>query len=181
VTSPVSAVSRVPALLVTGAPGAGKSALVKELSEQLWRAQSFHAVVDLDELCRGVLPDATTDFGLDLAAANLAPVWANFRERGAQRLLLARIVQSPDDVRRIQTALPDCELTVCRIRVDHTTLLERIDHREPGTSREFLRSVALDLADTIDALDLPGFTVDNDKGQRISDLAANVLERLGWP
>lgn len=38
---------RVPVLLVTGAPGAGKTALAKEIGEQLFTAGEPHAVIDL--------------------------------------------------------------------------------------------------------------------------------------
>ena len=77
--------------------------------------------------------------------------------------------------------MPDCELTVCRLVVDADTLLQRLDHREAGTSVEFLRSVATRLARTIDQLELPGFTVANTDGSSIADLAVDVMARLGWP
>jgi adenylylsulfate kinase-like enzyme len=40
--------SRVDVLFLTGQPGAGKSAVAKELSELLWRVREPHAVIDLD-------------------------------------------------------------------------------------------------------------------------------------
>jgi adenylylsulfate kinase-like enzyme len=52
----------VPTLFITGAPGSGKTALAKEVSELLWRMREPHAVVDVDELSRGVLPGGTSDF-----------------------------------------------------------------------------------------------------------------------
>ena len=42
----------IPVLLLTGAPGAGKTALAKEIGEQLFHAAVPHAVIDLDELAR---------------------------------------------------------------------------------------------------------------------------------
>ena len=49
----------VEVLFLTGQPGSGKTALAKELSELLWQCREPHAVIDLDELCRGVLPTPT--------------------------------------------------------------------------------------------------------------------------
>jgi hypothetical protein len=42
-------------------------------------------------------------------------------------------------------------------------------------------SVSSRLAVTIDQLELPGFTVCNDDGTSIVELAVDVLTRLGWP
>lgn len=174
-------VDRIPALFVTGAPGSGKTALIKEISEQLYRAGEFHAVIDLDELCRGVLPEGGGDFGLDIAVENLRAVWPNFARRGAKRLLLARIVLSASDVERIRSALPGCDVTVCRLVVGADTLQQRIRHREAGSSAEFLSSVAEGLASVIDGLDVEALVVRNDAATSITDVGIEVIEAIGWP
>lgn len=67
--------SGTPALFITGPPGSGKTALAKEISEVLWRAREPHGIVDLDELCRGLLHgDTAPGFHVRLAAENLAAV-----------------------------------------------------------------------------------------------------------
>ena len=43
----------VEVLFLTGQPGAGKTAVAKELGELLWKIREPHAIIDLDELCRG--------------------------------------------------------------------------------------------------------------------------------
>lgn len=174
--------SGTPALLITGPPGSGKTALAKEISEGLWRAREPHAIVDLDELCRGLLPgDSAPGFYVRLAADNLSAVWSSFKQRGARRLVVARIVESAEELAVVRGAVPDCELTVCRLVVESETLQRRLRHREAGSSVQFLSSVTERLAKTIDQLDLPGLTVHNSDRQSISELAADVLDRLGWP
>jgi hypothetical protein len=173
---------RAPALFITGAPGSGKTALAKEISEVLWRAREPHAIVDLDEVCRGLLPGDTAEgFHVRLAAENLAAVWSSFRRRGARRLVVARIVESVEEIAVVAAAVPDCELTVCRLAVEPATLQRRLHHREAGTSVEFLTSVTTRLAATIGQLELPGFTVQNTDDTSIADLALAVTTRLEWP
>ena len=77
--------------------------------------------------------------------------------------------------------MPDCELTVCRLIVEPDTLQRRLHHREAGPSVELLSSVTERLATTIEQLELPGFTVHNDDCAAITELAIDVINRLGWP
>jgi hypothetical protein len=147
----------------------------------LWRAREPHAVVDLDEPCRGLLPgDTASGFHVGLAAENLAAVWSSFRRRGARRLVVARIVESVDELAVVAAAVPDCELTVCRLVVEPETLQRPLRHREAVSSVEFLSSVAGGLAVTIGHLDLPGFTVHNSHPGSIKELALDVINGLGW-
>jgi dephospho-CoA kinase len=172
--------SEVPTLFITGAPGSGKTALAKEVSELLWRVDEPHAVVDLDELCRGVLPGGTADFNRTLAFENLAAVWTNFYAAGVRRLVLARVIQSAADLDLFAEAIPGCNLAVCRVSAERSTIIDRIQRREPGLAAAFLESVSRDLDDEIARLDLPGLVVENGDSS-ITDLALDVLERIDWP
>jgi hypothetical protein len=148
----------------------------------LWRAREPHAVVDLDELCRGLLlGDTAPGFHAGLATENLASVWSSFRRRGARRLVVARIVESVDELAVVGAAVPDCEMVVCRLLVEPETLQRRLRQREAGSSIEFLSSVTERLAATISQLELPGFTVRNSDRESITELALDVVGRLRWP
>jgi hypothetical protein len=172
---------RVPTLLVTGAPGAGKTALARELSEMLARIGEPHALVDLDELTRGVLPEGSLDFNLSLAVENLAAIWENFRKRGARRALLARVILSVDEVGRFASAIPGSEVTVCRIVSEAGVEDRRIRERDPGISASFVAEVASDVEEQMAGLHLPGFTVHNGSATSITELAREVLRRAQWP
>ena len=125
--------------------------------------------------------DSEAGFHIRLAAENVAAVWSSFRRRGARRLVVARIVESADEIAVVAAAVPDCVLTVCRLVAEPDTLQRRLHHREAGTSVEFLTSVTTRLASTIGQLELPGFTLQNADGMSIADLALDVINRIGWP
>ena len=172
--------STVEVLFLTGQPGAGKTAVAKEMSELLWRIREPHAVIDLDELCRGVLPAQSADYNRALAVKNLAAVWANFYDAGVRRVILARIIESPEDIQEFGSAIPDAHITVCLLQVSADTVEQRIIEREQGSARTFLLSVTPRIAERIASLDLPGIGVDN--GQRpLSEVGREILQRAGWP
>jgi hypothetical protein len=171
----------VPTLFITGAPGAGKSALAHEISELLWQVQEPHAVIAIDELCRGVLPAGTPDFNRLLGARNLEAVWANFAAAGVRRLVLDRILLSAEDLDMVQQAVPAAAIVVCRLDVDPALLADRISHREAGSARPFLTRVSAELAPTIAALDLQAVTLTNGPDRAITDLAHELLTLVGWP
>jgi chloramphenicol 3-O-phosphotransferase len=172
--------SRVEVLFLTGQPGAGKTAVAKEISDLLWKIREPHAVIDIDELCRGVLPTKTPDFNRSLAVANLSAVWANFYAAGVRRMILARILESQDDLDVFGGAIPGAQVTVCLLRVPEATIQQRITEREPGSSRAFLLSLTTRTAERIASLDLPGIQVDNDQ-RPVNEVAREILERAGWP
>ncbi len=81
----------VPALLVTGAPGVGKTVVAREIRELLRLAGAPHAVIDLDELGRDAgLPGVTDDDPHTLIVRNLTMVWPNYQALVVQRLVLGR-------------------------------------------------------------------------------------------
>jgi dephospho-CoA kinase len=169
----------VDVLFLTGQPGAGKTAVAKELSELLWQRRAPHAVIDIDELCRGLLPTRTTDFNRALAAANLQAVWANYHAAGVRRLILARIVEALDDIERFSVAIPNARVTVCLLQAPEATIRQRITEREAGSARAFLLRLTARNAEQMAALELPGFRVEND-GRTLNAVAREILERAGW-
>jgi chloramphenicol 3-O-phosphotransferase len=169
----------VEVLFLTGQPGSGKTALAKELSELLWQCRAPHAVIELDELCRGVLPTPTADFNRTLAVANLTAVWSNFYAAGVRRLIITRILESCDDLNQFGTAIPHAQVTVCILHVPAALIQQRITEREPGSARIFLLSATTRNAEQLAELDLPGIHVDN--GARpITEVAREILERVHW-
>jgi hypothetical protein len=167
-------------LFLTGQPGAGKTAVAKELSELLWQIREPHAIIDLDELCRGVLPTKSLDFNRSLAVANLTAVWANFYAIGVRRLILARIIESSEDIDQFCGAIPDGHITICSLHAPQDMIRDRLTEREAGTARSFLLTITARIGEQIASLDHPAIRVDN--GQRpLTEVAREILERAGWP
>src|SRR5579883_1981374 len=86
-------VERVPTLAITGPVGVGKTSVGSEVSELLEEAGVAHAFVDIDAL-RWCYPGTPGDrFRVALAMRNLAAIWPNFRAAGAERLILAEVLE----------------------------------------------------------------------------------------
>ena len=171
----------LPAIFLTGVPGSGKTAVAHEISELLWQLDEPHAVIDLDELGRGVIPGGSEDFNLALVVENLKSVWSNFRATGVQRLVLARVVQTRAELLRLCEAVPDCDVSTWRILASDEVIEERIMRREAGSARDFLLSVARRLNHAPDLQSLPGAIVRNDGRESITDVARTILAGANWP
>ena len=170
----------VDVLFLSGPPGAGKTAVAKEISELLWQLREPHAVIDLDELCRCVLPTPAPNFNRALAAANLSVVWANYAAAGVRRLVLARMLQSAEDLAQFVGAVPNAHVTLCVLQAPASTVQQRITAREPGSARAFLLSASAQIAAQMENLELPAIPIDNDQ-RPLTAVAREVLERAGWP
>lgn len=83
----------IPVLVVTGPVGVGKTTVATEISALLADAGIPHACGDMDGL-RDAWPAPPDDrFNTALGLRNLAAIWRNFQAAGAQRLILADVVE----------------------------------------------------------------------------------------
>src|SRR4051812_94517 len=117
---------KVEVLFLTGQPGAGKSAVAREMGELLWRSREPYAIIDIDELCRGYFPAQGSNFNRSLVVANLSAVWVNFYAAGVRRLILARIIESMEDLAVFGKVIPNAQITVCLLRVPAETIHQRL-------------------------------------------------------
>jgi adenylylsulfate kinase-like enzyme len=118
----------VKALLVTGPVGVGKTTVAEAVGGRLTEAEVPHAVIDLDWLRYSWPSPADDPFHLALELRNLSAVARNYAEAGAQRLVLAGVVESRADRERYAEVL-GAKLTVCRLKADLSVIRQRLVSR----------------------------------------------------
>lgn len=169
--------TNVPVLIVSGTIGAGKSAVAAEMSEILCDRQVPHAYVDLDSLTWSW--PQVGQFNDVLAFRNLAAVWGNYRDAGCERLIVARVVECPDELDRYRQAVPGASIVVCRIVASQETRMSRIRQREIGAGLDWHMNRTVELEEILQRVSIEDFQVEND-GRPISAVAYDVLEKAGW-
>ena len=137
--------SSVPVLLITGPVGVGKSTVAAEAA-RLREANVPHALVDLAWIGQSwPIPD-DDPWHERLAHRNLACIWANFRDAGAGRLILCRVLEDRSLLRAVVEAVPGAEVKVVRLRaLGHTRvedhLVDTEDRAVADVAGEVLRLV----------------------------------------
>ncbi len=127
-------------IVISGSMGAGKTIVMAEASDLLSANGIVHAAIDADNFGVVFLPGTAS---ADFMYRNLGAVWSNFAAAGVDRLLLAEAVEHRGELDRIRMALPDAEISVCRLTARIETMRRRIRVREPGLLQEqFLARVA---------------------------------------
>lgn len=170
----------VPVLLITGPVGVGKSSVLGEMEDLLQAAGMRFAAVELDALsyCHPPAPDDDR-FRTDLTFRNLAAIWRNFRAAGAERLILARVLESRDELARYRKAVPGADITVVRLHARVPTLRRRVARREIGLGRTWHARRAADLAKIMDRERVEDIRVETD-GRTVNAVAREILDRVGW-
>jgi len=103
-------------LLLTGPVGVGKSTVAAAAAWLLREANVPHAAVDLARLAECWPVPADDPWHEQLLHRNLACVWANFQQAGAERLLLTRVLEARSLLRHVVAAVPGAQITVVRLR-----------------------------------------------------------------
>lgn len=116
---------------------------------------------------------------IDLVHRNLASIWENYAAAGVTRLLLTAAVESRAKLDRIQNAIPDSTVVVCRLRAKLETMQQRVSMREPGMLREQFVARVAELDTLLDRAQLEDFSLVNDGGS-VTDVARDLLTRAGW-
>lgn len=166
----------IPVIVITGSMGSGKTTVMAEASDLLAAAGVNHAAVDLDGLGIGHIPEGAWP---DLAYRNLASVWENFARAGATRLLIAEAVETAEELDRIQTAIPEADILVCRLKASPETMQRRVQAREPGMLQEVFVARVLALDSILDEAQLEDFSLSNDEAS-VTSVARELLVRAGW-
>ena len=168
----------VPVLVISGSMGSGKTTVLSEASDLLSEAQIAHAAIDLDCLSVGYPPQE--HHGEALIHANLAAIWPNYVAAGAQRLLIARVVEDRSELQGYRQAVPGAEIVVCCLRAPIATMHERLRMREPGMFQAQAIARCTELAHILEHSGAEDFTVDNGDRRLVTEVAREVLSRADW-
>ncbi|GIH18657.1 hypothetical protein Raf01_68290 [Rugosimonospora africana] len=116
------------ALLLTGTVGSGKTTVAETVGDLLSDAGIAHAVIDVDWLRRSWPCPPDDPFNGGMALRNLRAVAQNYLRAGCARLVLAGVLESRVERDAYQDAVT-VPLTVCRLRVDLSTIRQRLIRR----------------------------------------------------
>jgi len=170
--------SSVPVLLITGPVGVGKSTVAAEAARLLREANVPHALVDLAWIGQSwPIPD-DDPWHERLAHRNLACIWANFRDAGAGRLILCRVLEDRSLLRAVIEAVPGAEVKVVRLRAPLPVLQARIRSREAADPEWFLQAAA-HTAEALEHTRVEDHLVDTEN-RPVADAAGEVLRLVGW-
>lgn len=172
-------------LVLNGTMGAGKTEIAGASFTLLADAGAHVAQIDADWLCQASPAPVGDRFHERLMFANLKAIAPNFRDAGIGLLLVPRPVEDVrgrDDFARAfadATAGP-AQVAIVRLEASEETRQERLKAREPEAFYEaFARARTVELAASIESLDLDDAVVDND-GRHRDDVAREVLAAADW-
>ncbi|WP_226899784.1 AAA family ATPase [Nonomuraea phyllanthi] len=155
------------ALLITGTVGVGKTSVADAAGDVLADEGVPNAVIDLDWLRRSWPSPPGDPFNGGLALRNLRAVAANFLASGAERLVLAGVIEDRGERARYEEAL-GVPLTVCRVRLPLAETRRRLRGRHvldpEGLDWHLAR--AGELAAILDTAKVEDFSVDGTSAPR---------------
>lgn len=153
--------------------------MASESARLLREAGVPYALVDLPRIGEAWPPPADDPWNEHLIHRNLASLWLNFREAGASRLLLSRVLEARSLLRYIADAVPGSEITVVRLRAPLELLHRRLRARESPRAADWYLNVATILFERMEQSHVEDHIVDNDTLSPL-EVAETVLGCVGW-
>lgn len=169
----------VPTLLLTGPVGVGKTSVLYEASEILTSRGVHHSAIDVDAITQVHPRPAHDRFGQALALRCLRALWDEHRAEGAERLLLARVVESWDGVAGFAEAVPGAAIIVVRLQAQPHELGRRVARREIGSALAWHVARARELAISLENAGVDHVRIPTD-GRDVPSIAAQMLAAVGW-
>lgn len=169
--------TEIPVLMLSGTVGVGKSTVLVDIHEILTSARVPHACIDRDALAYSW--PVYGAFNQTTAIENIATVWQNFRRVGAERLVIAGVVETPADVDAYRRAIPGARITICQLRAPEVERHARLAAREVDASLAWHLRRTVELQQILDSAPVHEFSVEN-HARSSRDAACEVLSRVNW-
>ncbi len=163
-------------LIITGTMGSGKTTVLAEASDILKSRKIPHAAIDLDALGVAYIPER---LGENAMYENLSSISRNCGRLGVTRLLLARAIESQDELKRCCREAGATEAIVCRLTASDQTTKKRVAERERGMLRQQLIEHATKLNAILATAGIENFSITNEDST-VTDVARELLVRSGW-
>lgn len=172
-------IDTVPVLVITGPVGIGKTSVAGEISEQLDKARIAHGFIDIDSL-RWCYPRPPHDpFRIELGMKNLTAVWSNFQAAGAERLVLADVIETRAHLERYRKAILEAEIVVVRLHATLSTLTQHVQQREIGSALTRHLERAAELSAIMERNSVEDMLVDIED-KTVTTIAQEILTRSNW-
>ena len=170
--------STVDTIFINGTVGVGKSTLADAVGA---REPGPHAVIDLDELRRFHPAPSADRFNHELELINLRSFAANYRRAGAQRFVLAGVIENPAEIDRYLNALGSTGMFICRLHARPEELESRLRHRHAGDAATLQWHLARvgELNTILRGADIDDLVLDSSDTSP-GDLARDVRRAAGW-
>jgi chloramphenicol 3-O-phosphotransferase len=168
-------------VFINGTVGSGKSTLAEAVSVLLQHDGIAHAVIDLDTI-RRVWPSPADDpFNHEVELVNLGGLAANYRHAGAERFVLAGVVEEAGQIPRYEAALQSSGLLMCRLEVDQDVADARLRRRHQTDPAELAWHLARfgELRDILSTTALDDVVLDSSTATPV-ELARQVQAAARW-
>ena len=145
------------AVLVTGAPGVGKTTYLTALTDVLADDGIAHATIDADDVSWAYpYPD------LKARVEYMRRAWGAYRDNGHELVLLGEVVESPEHLAELFGAVGADDHLLVRLTAPYMLLRQRILAREPveWSGMEYLLEETKRWVERVDRLERPHLTID---------------------
>jgi len=171
-------------LVTNGSMGSGKTVTAAAIHDVMDQAGARVAFIDADYLCQASQAPEDDPYQQRLLLSNLTAVAPVYRAHGYGCIVLARVVEDPEDRDRYAHAFAGPggagQVAVVRVTASDETRIQRVQQREPeGHWREWGVARSMELEQILDDLDLDDGVVSTEDVSR-ADVASNVLDAAGW-
>ncbi len=173
-------------LVLNGTMGAGKTTVAAAAHDLLKERGARNGFIDGDALCQAEPRTDDDPFNQGLMFDALTAVAGVYRDRGYGLMIIPRVVEDGDDRARYERVFETAdagaaEVAIVRVAATEQVRLERLAAREPeGYWREWAAHRTVELNAVLEDVDLDDAVVDNSGDRDRLDVAAEVLDRIGW-
>ncbi|HEY6471501.1 MAG TPA: AAA family ATPase [Acidimicrobiales bacterium] len=166
-----------PVLVISGLVGSGKSTTGRLAAQVLRERDISYALVDYEWLGESWPRPVDDPWNGKVAYLNLAAMWRNFSESGADRLIVCQTIERRSHLAGIAGAVTDAECTLVWLRAPLDTVFARIRSRQ--SDPDWYLDAAKQLAEKIDPSQVADLVVDN-AARLPLEVAEDILRQVGW-